>query len=158
MTGTPKTILRFRVQVMMPSRLLPALAVATIACTLAARAQTFQGGPADAAQRPPAIGGSKEPTSIEANQELRLDLQGDPLPAGAIARLGTLRLRYGNRIRSLAFTPDGKGLVSGSGMGDARLWDVATGKVLKTLVGGQTQPMDRAAISPDGAGSHRRLG
>src|SRR5262249_28440944 len=38
----------------------------------------------------------------------RKDLLGDPLPDGAIARLGTLRLRHQDTVGALAFTLDGR--------------------------------------------------
>jgi WD40 repeat protein len=54
----------------------------------------------------------------------RVDAYGDPLPDGAWARLGTVRLRPG--ATCLTFSPDGKVLVTG---GDSlHAWDVATGK------------------------------
>src|SRR6516225_12211195 len=64
-----------------------------------------------------------------------VDLYGDPLPAGAIARLGTLRLRnvddfYLRDQPSLAWTPDGRFLVSGGG-GRAVVWDAETGKEIR---------------------------
>jgi RNA polymerase sigma factor (sigma-70 family) len=58
------------------------------------------------------------------------DRFGDPLPPGALARLGTTRFRLGGAV---AFLPDGQALVSG-GFGNtnvARLWDAATGKELR---------------------------
>lgn len=63
------------------------------------------------------------------------DLHGDGLPPGAVARLGTARLRQAGRIRSLAFAPDGKTLVAGSVSSralDERLvrWDVVSGRRL----------------------------
>ena len=61
----------------------------------------------------------------------RLDRYGDPLPAGALRRFGTVRFRQEN-VHDMAYTPDGKTLVVQS---SDRLvqWDVATGKPLKTI-------------------------
>jgi RNA polymerase sigma factor (sigma-70 family) len=56
------------------------------------------------------------------------DQQGDPLPPGALARMGTARLRHGDAIVALAVSPDGKSLVSQSYDRTVRVWDLATGK------------------------------
>jgi WD40 repeat protein len=58
--------------------------------------------------------------------EVAKDRYGDPLPEGAVARLGTLRFWHGESINSVAFSPDSKSVVSGHG--GIYLWDVATGK------------------------------
>src|SRR5262249_50674313 len=63
----------------------------------------------------------------------RLDRYGDPLPPGAVARLGTERLRHGGWPLALTFSRDSKTLLSGSGGHTVRLWDVATGKLMDTL-------------------------
>ncbi len=57
----------------------------------------------------------------------RTDRLGDPLPAEAVARMGSSRMRNGRSISSLAFSADGKSLISAGG-GGLRVWDVATGK------------------------------
>lgn len=54
------------------------------------------------------------------------DVYGDPLPPGALARLGTLRLRH--LYAAVRFTRDGKELISAGGDGMVRYWDPASGK------------------------------
>jgi WD40 repeat protein len=77
------------------------------------------------------------------------DRHGDPLPAGALARLGTGRLRHPNRVVALAWSADAKVLVASEGdfpgyrglgwgrgaEGSVRLWDAATGSELRRLGG-----------------------
>jgi WD40 repeat protein len=81
----------------------------------------------------------------EASDNPRTDLLGDPLPDGAIARLGTLRFMHtmppaisalyrGRVVTSLSqvlFSPDGKRIASrATPFGTIRLWDAATGQDL----------------------------
>jgi WD40 repeat protein len=76
----------------------------------------------------------------------RRDAYGDPLPPHALARLGTLRLRHVHRVETVAFTGDGKQILSQGG--DARLWDAATGRPLHAL---PFVPARAAvALAPDG--------
>ncbi len=77
-----------------------------------------------------------------------LDRYGDPLPPGAVARLGTLRLRHGRPIVSVAFSPDGKTLASACEDGAARLWDVALGVEVRSL--DNCGSLNSIAFSPDG--------
>ena len=55
-----------------------------------------------------------------------LDLQGDPLPDRALARMGNSRLRPGGRVYRIFFTPDSKTMVTWTGT--LSCWDAATGR------------------------------
>src|SRR5262249_32964337 len=49
-----------------------------------------------------------EPPQPAVIPQPRGDHLGDALPVGAVARLGTVRLRHGERVWSVSFSPDGK--------------------------------------------------
>jgi WD40 repeat protein len=89
------------------------------------------------------------------------DLYGDPLPPGAVARLGTVRWRHGGMVAFAAFRPDGKSVVSASDDGCIHVWEFPSGKELRRIVvvpvekSGPGLPrsggfLSAAALSPDG--------
>jgi len=76
----------------------------------------------------------------------------DPLPPGAIARYGTVRLRDGHGISGLQFLPDGKELLSWSPAG-TRVWEATTGKAIRSFAprrrAGDVEHGRATALSPD---------
>src|ERR1051326_6963572 len=64
------------------------------------------------------------------NGPARTDFYGDPLPSGAVARMGSSRLRHGQDVHALAYSPDRKRIASASADRTVRVWDAASGKEL----------------------------
>jgi RNA polymerase sigma factor (sigma-70 family) len=86
----------------------------------------------------------------------RADLFGDPLPRGALARLGTLRFRPGLPLGHVAFSADGRRLVtatmnmeSDDNLASLCLWDRTSGKRLRQFGIRKTQYLC-LALAPDG--------
>jgi WD40 repeat protein len=77
------------------------------------------------------------------------DRYGDPLPDGAVARLGSVRFLHADWVHSLAFLPDGKGLVAACQEDFVRIWDPAAGRELRRYTGADSA-VESAALSPGG--------
>jgi WD40 repeat protein len=77
----------------------------------------------------------------------------DPLPAGALGRIGTARLRHNDEVTCIALSPDGATLASGGGILDRhkiRLWDRITGKEIAwPRPADSILSIDALAFSPD---------
>jgi RNA polymerase sigma factor (sigma-70 family) len=106
-----------------------ALALLMGAMTAAAAALMPGTKPADT---PRAEGAQPAPEKAERKEERpgRTDRHGDPLPDGAVARLGTVQRRAAGT--KLAMTPDGKSII---GVRDGKYlldWDAATGQLRST--------------------------
>ncbi|CUS86186.1 WD domain-containing protein, G-beta repeat-containing protein [Candidatus Kryptonium thompsonii] len=60
-----------------------------------------------------------------------------------------VQLGHSDRVTSIAFSPDGKTFVSGSADNTLKLWDVSTGKEIRTFRG-HSGDVTSVAFSPDG--------
>jgi len=85
----------------------------------------------------------------EAKPAPRVDLAGDPLPDGALCRLGTRRWRTPGRVWSLALGKDGRTLLVGAGT-SLLLWDVEKNERLRVFQG-HRGVVGSIALLPDGA-------
>lgn len=99
-----------------------------------------------------APGQSDEPVSEKlATPPQQADRHGDALPAEALLRLGTVRLRHGNHVSSIAITPDGKTLVSAGGDHLVCVWDMTTSKELRRFeIDGNVGFVLFISVAPDG--------
>lgn len=79
----------------------------------------------------------------------RVDLAGDPLPQGALARIGTTRYRLGHYFREVFLTPDGSIIIGNQDQRVIHLVDATTGKPIGTLEDPDLSQFV-AALSPDG--------
>jgi RNA polymerase sigma factor (sigma-70 family) len=91
-------------------------------------------------------------TSVRKQSQTALtDLYGDPLPEGAVGRLGTARFRGGLGTTALTYLDGGKTLASASVWGfGIYLWDTATGKPRARLPVGIQEKWHYMAFSLDG--------
>jgi RNA polymerase sigma factor (sigma-70 family) len=79
-----------------------------------------------------------QPDALPRNPtEARTDRVGDALPPGALARLGSVRLRMGGSALSVAFSPDGKHLAAAGQEPMVHVWETASGKEVALLKGHQ---------------------
>jgi WD40 repeat protein len=79
----------------------------------------------------------------------RTDPFGDPLPEGALYRLGTVRLRHW-MVTRLSFLAGGARLLSVGWAGDLRVWDVATGRLVRRHDLPDGHSLSDVVASPDG--------
>ena len=98
---------------------------------------------ARADRQPPSGGTSPTPRAPEGRGPA------DPLPPGAVARIGPTRFAAGSTVEAVTYAPGGKVLATGHGDNTIRLWDAVTGKELRRLVG-HADRVTGLAFSPDG--------
>jgi RNA polymerase sigma factor (sigma-70 family) len=98
----------------------------------------FQANPGQAVARAPT---SPQPP--------RTDRYGDPLPRGAVMRLGTVRFRQAPFIRHVVYSPDGQIVVTDSGQYRLLVWDARDGRKLREIDLG-IKGIGDFIFSPDG--------
>jgi len=81
-------------------------------------------------------------------QERPVAGQGETLPPGAVLRLGTLRWKHGAPVEAVAFSPDGRFVVSGSSDTTIVVWNTQTGERERTFQ--ERSCVGSVAISRDG--------
>lgn len=76
------------------------------------------------------------------------DRYGDPLPEGALQRLGTLALRYPDGIGDLCYLPDGRGAIAVGAK--VELWDLGAGRIERV---DEPTPASIRSIEPSADGT-----
>jgi RNA polymerase sigma factor (sigma-70 family) len=90
---------------------------------------------------------AEEPAKPQAAAPVKgVDSLGDPLPEGAIMRLGTRRFRIDTYPRQYQSLPDGKSFLTVHGGQEVRWMDAETGKITNSF----SLPHPIIGISPDG--------
>jgi WD40 repeat protein len=88
--------------------------------------------------------------SLQAQSTPTVDNYGDPLPDGALVRLGTTRWRHAGAGTAIAYAPDGKSVVTGGWHGVLKVWDVTNGKELRRIAV-KEKSIKAMVFSPDGS-------
>jgi WD40 repeat protein len=83
-------------------------------------------------------------------QHSRVDLHGDPLPEGAVARIGSIKFRH-PQLWDFAFLSQGKAVVTAGADRTLRFWRIANGDLIRVvnLAGSRNQIQD-LTLSADG--------
>jgi WD40 repeat protein len=92
--------------------------------------------------------GAQEAPPRQADEKTKVDLYGDPLPPGALVRLGTVRYRHGS-VGS-TFLPDGKTVVGATQSNAIHLWDARSGRLVRTIDTGALNISQHCVLSRDG--------
>jgi WD40 repeat protein/beta-lactamase regulating signal transducer with metallopeptidase domain len=94
--------------------------------------------------RSDAEGKPSTPAIAETAEKATTDPLGDPLPDGALARMGTTRMRHGAEVTFVAFGPNSETLLTAGRDNTIRLWDRKTGKEIRRFA----QPKPAKPKSP----------
>ena len=78
----------------------------------------------------------------------KADRHGDPLPPGAVVRLGTVQHRQDTPIEQIVYSRDGRLLATDGDDASVRIWDGGDGKFLRRIEAGRGE-VRALAFSPD---------
>lgn len=93
--------------------------------------------------------GMPSPIPTAERPAAKTDLYGDPLPEGAIARMGSIQLRHAGQS-DFVVLPDNKTILTAGGR-VVRFWDIASGRLVREVkLQGAFSPGRSATPSPDG--------
>ena len=156
--GVLKAVIATRTGVLLTLLLVVGLAAAGVG-VLASQPETPKPAPPPSPQAArPAEQPKTEPVAEVKTSGSPVDRQGDPLPEGALARLGTSRLGHGAVICSIAFSGDNK-LVATAGFDSfVNVWDASTGQRLLHVSAANFREgsnVANVALSPDGSWAPR---
>src|SRR5262245_16220876 len=87
-------------------------------------------------------------TGVAAQDMPPADAHGDPLPPGALLRLGTIRWRAEGTIALTAFLPQERALLTISQQYVAQVWDLASGKAIRRFDIGGRDNANGVVLSP----------
>ena len=118
------------------------------AAMMAARAIGFEGyGREDGNDRYPVLISKDHPEEYaKASQTIKQHLQQCQLPLWS----SPTRKQHSDTIHSIAFSPDGTTIVSGSEDKTVRLWDIRTGKPIGQALKGHSDSVTSVTFSPNG--------
>jgi RNA polymerase sigma factor (sigma-70 family) len=91
-----------------------------------------------------------QPAASKADEKGHVDREGIALPPEAIARIGSTRLRHAGRLSAVAYSPDGKSIVSLDEDGHLCFWDAGTGQIQRRFRPTRGAYDGRLVFRPDG--------
>jgi WD40 repeat protein len=86
-----------------------------------------------------------------------VDSHGEPLPAGAIARMGTVRWRHGTPVSFVGFLPGDKAVISAGFDQIIHVWDARTGTEVRRFGKAAGQPEEVLGAIAVGGGRGRQV-
>lgn len=94
-------------------------------------------------------GNTEQASRLITDARWQLPVQQKNLPENVTRVLGAARLRHGDRVNALAYSPDGSKLASAARDGTVRVWDVGNGRELSVYRGHEAAKYDDPDFKPE---------